>query len=86
MVDNLKRRNGEGTWGKKTIKGTEYRYFRNTSGKYFYGKTEKEIKLKIKQYESSQSNLSSDKSYFVDFIKDWLFNVKKNQIKPRTFD
>lgn len=86
MVDNLKRRNGEGTWGKKIIKGTEYRYFRNTNGKYFYGKTEKEIKLKIKQYESSQSNLSSDKSYFVDFIKDWLFNVKKNQIKPRTFD
>lgn len=82
----MKRRNGEGTWGKKIIKGTEYRYFRNSSGKYFYGKTEKEIKSKIKQYELSQSNLNSDKSYFVNFMKDWLFNVKKNQIKPRTFD
>lgn len=63
----------------------EYKYFRNSNGKYFYGKTEKEIRQKIKKYESAQS-LSSDKSFFVDFIKDWLFNVKRNQIKPRTFD
>ena len=83
--DYIKRRNGEGTWGLKTIKGVEYKYFRNSNGKYFYGKTEKEIRQKIKKYESAQS-LSSDKSFFVDFIKDWLFNVKRNQIKPRTFD
>lgn len=30
--------------------------------------------------------MNSNKSYLVDFIKDWLFNVKRNQIKPRTFD
>ena len=41
-----KRKNGEGTWGEKTIKGIKYRFFRNTEGKYFYGKTDKEIKEK----------------------------------------
>ena len=86
-VISMKRKNGEGTWGKKTIKGTEYKYFRNTNGKYFYGKTEKEIKEKIKKYEKvNKTYIDSGKSYFCDFVKDWLFNVKRNQIKQRTFD
>jgi hypothetical protein len=37
-----KRKNGEGTWGSKIIKGTEYKFYRDANGKYFYGKTEKE--------------------------------------------
>ena len=43
-----KRKNGEGSWGKKTIKGKVYRYYRDVDGKYTYGATEKEIKEKIK--------------------------------------
>lgn len=34
----MKRKNGEGTWGIKSIKGVQYKYFRNSDGKYFYGK------------------------------------------------
>ena len=82
----MKRKNGEGTWGNKTIKGVQYKYFRNSDGKYFYGKTEKEVKEKIKNYEKANSNLNSDKSYLSDFMKEWLFNVKRPQIKQRTFD
>lgn len=82
----MKRKNGEGTWGIKTIKGTEYKYFRNSNGKYFYGKTEKEVKEKVKKYNKDNSHLSSNKSYFTDFMREWLFNIKRNQIKQRTFD
>lgn len=82
----MKRKNGEGTWGIKTIKGAEYKYFRNSNGKYFYGKTEKEVKEKVKKYNKDNSHLSSNKSYFTDFMREWLFNIKRNQIKQRTFD
>ena len=73
----MKRRNGEGTWGKKNIKGKEYMFFRNSSGKYFYGKTQKEIKEKIKKYEESNLiNKSSD----VLFNENLLVGYKKYSI------
>lgn len=81
----VKRKNGEGSWGKKKIKGVEYKYFRNSNGKYFYGKTEKEIKEKIKKYEK-ENIVSSSKLLLSDFMKDWLYNVKQHQVKRRTFD
>lgn len=81
----MKRKNGEGSWGKKKIKGVEYRYFRNTNGKYFYGKTEKEIKEKIKKYEK-ENTVSTSKLLLSDFMKDWLYNTKQHQVKRRTFD
>lgn len=48
-----KRQNGEGTWGEKNIKGQIYKYFRNSEGKYFYGRTIKEIKKNRNLYEST---------------------------------
>lgn len=81
----MKRKNGEGSWGWKTIKGIKYRYYRNSDGKYFYGKTEKEVKAKIKKYESDHIKVT-EKTPFADYMKDWLYNVKQSQIKRRTFD
>ncbi len=51
-----KRKNGEGCWGKKIIKGVQYRYYRDINGRYYYGKTEKEIKEKIKRAPSFSSS------------------------------
>ena len=45
----MKRKNGEGTWGKKTIRGIEFVYFRDSERNYTYGKTTKEVKNKLKQ-------------------------------------
>ena len=45
-----RRKTGEGSWGKKIIKGVEYEYYRksyNGKLKYFYGKNQKEIKAKV---------------------------------------
>lgn len=50
----MKRKNGEGSWGKKTINGFDYHYYRNADGKYFYAKTIKELKSKIKPAKKSQ--------------------------------
>ena len=36
-----RRKNGEGSWGQKTIKGVVYQYYRTADGKYTYGKTAK---------------------------------------------
>lgn len=85
-----KRKNGEGTWGEKTIKGIKYRFFRNTEGKYFYGKTDKEIKEKIKKYEKSSSTPKEDKEIqkqtFGEYVLDWLLTKKKTGVKRNTTD
>lgn len=56
--------NGEGSWGTKTIKGVTYKYFRNTEGKYFYGKTNSEINTKRKKWEKTYEQ-SFDYFYFL---------------------
>lgn len=84
-----KRKNGEGTWGTKTIKGNKYQFYRNVNGKYFYGKTTKEIKDKIKQYEEKESiNTPEEKDIkkmcFGDYILTWLKDKKNLSIKENT--
>nr|WP_297936926.1 site-specific integrase [uncultured Lachnoclostridium sp.] len=82
-----KRKNGEGTWGTKTIKGNTYKFYRNPEGKYFYGKTEKEINEKRKKYNPlKETNKDVKKEYFGDYILNWLLNVKGTEIKRHTLD
>ncbi len=72
-----KRKNGEGCWGKKIIKGVQYRYYRDINGRYYYGKTEKEIKEKIKRAPSTP--VKKDKSHNVtlgEYILEWLNGIK----------
>lgn len=72
-----KRKNGEGTWGEKTVNGKTYRFYRDADGKYFYGKTDKEIKEKIKN-ASKNKNLKDEKKdkVFGDYILAWLESIK----------
>ena len=44
-----RRKNGEGSWGHKTIKGVKYQYYRTADGKYTYGKTVKEVREKLEK-------------------------------------
>ena len=81
-----KRRNGEGTWGTKNIKGTQYKYFRSSEGKYFYGKTEKEINQKRKAYEQNKTPKITSSILVSDFLVQWLREVKKPHIKKKTYD
>ena len=81
-----KRRNGEGSWGSKTIKGVTYKYFRNSDGKYFYGKTEKEIRQKIKNWEQSskKTKQDTDKELFQDYVLNWISELKRLDVKQNT--
>lgn len=89
-----KRKNGEGSWGEKTIKGEKYKYFRKQyegmeNPKYFYGKTEKEVKAKIKAFEEGNKKFTPAeirKLTFGEYMSNWLYNVKQLEVKRRTFD
>lgn len=76
-----KRKNGEGTWGTKTIKGVKYKYYRDPSGKYFYGKTDKEINEKRKKFDD---NKISDKTTFGDYLLWYFNNIHKPTVEPTT--
>lgn len=80
-----KRKNGEGSWGKKTINGYQYHYYRDPDGKYTYGKTIKEINEKIKKKEKDKYVLN-DKTTFGEYITQWLVNIKFNTLEPTTYD
>mgnify|MGYP005774410921 CR=1 FL=1 len=84
--------NGEGSWGTKTIKGVTYIYFRNTEGKYFYGKTNSEINTKRRKWEETQKQLLTSavedirRQAFGDYVLSWLLDQKKLEIKRNSTD
>lgn len=79
-----KRKNGEGSWGIKNIKGIQYRYFRDTNGHYTYGKTEKEIKEKLKKQREPIFQ-KSKKETFGEYIVKWHQN-RQSGLEPSTYD
>ena len=86
-----KRKNGEGSWGKKNIKGKVYCYFRDKDGKYTYGKTEKEIKEKLEKKKTVKVIPKNEKAMTVgSYVKDWLYDKKFKEvgvnIEATTFD
>lgn len=87
-----RRKNNEGSYGTKTIKGVEYKYFRkayNGVDKYFYGKTDKEVNAKRKKFEENNISITTKdtrKQTFGDYIMTWLITIKQPSIKRRTFD
>jgi integrase len=86
-----KRRNGEGSWGKKTIKGVVYHYYRDAEGHYTYGKEEKEVKAKLKAKEDKKHTIKVDNRLTLgEYIKNWLYNKKFKEtgltLESTTFD
>lgn len=90
-----KRSNGEGSFDKVVKKGITYYRLRITLGydpitgkqkrKEFYGKTLKEAKEKLSNFERN-NNTNSDDSTLGGFYYNWLWNVKKQLIKSSTFE
>jgi len=73
-----KRKNGEGTWGKKTINGCDYVFYRNASGKYIYGKTEKEVRAKIKKESANPKSAKKHEHEinFGEYVLAWLESIR----------
>lgn len=85
-----RRKNGEGSWGKKTIKGVIYQYYRDSNGSYTYGKTTKEVKEKLAKKKDIIKNTNSDviisnigvinSTTFNDYMSFWLNSRKDIEI------
>lgn len=82
-----KRSTGEGTWGKKTINGKKYFYHRDADGRWFYGKTQGELKIKVDKAKNEPhcSNLLQSTT-ISEYTLNWLYKIKKNVLKQQTFD
>lgn len=86
-----KRADGEGSWGTKVINGHEYKVFRirleGVGQKSFYGKTKKEALDKYKKFlNTPEMEKKTQKDTFYNYCHTWLFEFKKDKIKPKTFD
>ena len=80
-----KRHNGEGSWGTKTINGIIYKRYRSPEGKDFYGKTQKEIKIKYEKWKDLNESTPTEQKTLDVVAEEWL-NSKKKQIKNTTYD
>lgn len=90
-----KRSNGEGSARWVTKNGIKYWRITITTGydpltgkqlrKDIYGKTQKEAKDKLKEFLESNA-INSDNSTLGSFFNDWLWNIKKQELKASTFD
>ena len=86
-----KRKNGEGSWSKKTVKGIEYQRYRklyNGTYKEFYGRTVKEVKEKIQEFESRNMYIKKTevrKQTFGEYLENWFKNVRVYEVESSTY-
>ena len=80
-----KRKNGEGTWGTKIVNGHKYKFFRDSNGKYTYGKTEKQVKEKLeKQKEIEKKNTIKDTTIFKDYLRWYIDHIMAPRVGEQT--
>lgn len=89
-----RRKNGEGSWGKKTIKGVVYQYYRDADNHYTYGKTIKEVKEKLKNKKEFIKKSSPEiilnnigvlnNTTFEEYVKNWIKNQR--DVEKTTID
>jgi integrase len=90
-----KRSNGEGSAKWVTRNGKKYWCIMLTTGydpltgkqkrNAIYGKTQKEAKEKLKEFQDNFVN-NSDNSTLGNFYYDWLWNIKRPSLKDSTFE
>ena len=86
--------NGQGSGGWVIQNGKKYWRITITIGndlltgkqkrKKIYGKTQKEAKSKLKVYEENYVP-NNDNTILGDFYYDWLWNIKKQELRPSSF-
>lgn len=88
-----KRSNGEGSWFKRTINGTQYyafkkKYENNEKFKTFYGKTQQEVKDKVAEYEKGRKKPTTDSvsTTVGELVENYVRVVRKPKLTPRGYD
>lgn len=83
-----KRKNNEGCYGTKIIKGVELKFYRFPDGHYVYAKKSKDLELKKKAYEEKLDLgmvVKNNLFIFSDYCKVWL-KQRNNYISKRVYD
>lgn len=93
-----KRANGEGSIKKYFVNGIQkgwrasimsgYNEEGKPIRKQFYGKTQKEVKIKLDEFKNQQLLgllPTDDKITLQDWYYTWLFDYRKNDLKPKSF-
>lgn len=78
-----RRKNGEGSYGQKVMRGKTYKYYRYPNGKYIYALTAKELENKMRVYKESleQVNVEIDNTRnlatFIELSEEWLPTTRR---------
>ena len=73
----------DGTWAAQYIPDG------STKPKYLYGKTENEVKKKLREFKKEVAKngyTEIQKITVKEYMDKWLYTVKKNKLKPTSFD
>lgn len=82
-----RRKNGEGSWGIKTIKGVTYQYYRDTQNRYTYGRTINEVKEKIKKKKKQKIQIQQSNAKTIEeYMLEWLYTTRQKKLKQQTYD
>ena len=80
-----RRQNGEGCWGKKTIHGTLYYFFRDSEGHDTYGRSKAQVEEKLKLAKEKKEKIEhevevDDMLTVGEYIKTWLYKKKYKEV------
>lgn len=81
------RKEKDGTWTARLNLG--FTPEGKTKIKAFYGKTESEVKRKLKEYQKElikNDYQTVQRNTVENYMLDWLHNVKANELKPKSYD
>lgn len=82
-----KRKNGEGTFGKQTVNGIEYFYYKSPEGKFTRARTNKELLEKIEKKKQEEKKPCVDRKLtFYDYCTEFWLPSKKVTVEPTTYD
>ena len=77
----------DGTWTGRVVVG--YSKDGKQKIKAVYGKTEREVKAKLKEVKISlikEEQVDRKTITLEEYVEDWLATYKKNEVKPKTYD
>lgn len=87
-MNNKRKSKGEGTIRQRKDGSYEGRFTKNgLKAKYFYGKSEREVKIKMNNYKAEAISQDSNCSSIIlnDCIEMWLRKEKYRVVKPNTY-
>jgi len=91
-MSNSRRDKGEGSIYQRSSDNkwvARYKAPNSSRVKVFYGKSEREVKNKLKEFKNNlikNDYIEVKKLTVKQYVDEWLYNIKVNELKPKSFD